>query len=935
MVVFTYCYMMLQRLPFFRFYFLRSFVFVLAAIFCGNASAQQCSGSLGDPVVNITFGSGTGFGPALSAATTKYQYVLDACPVNGYYTILNKGIQCNYGWHVLQSDHTGNPDGYFMLIDAAFDPSDFYLDTVKNLCANTTYEFAAWMLNLKYVPQGTRPNITFNIETTTGQVLQTYNSGDIPVEPTINWKQYGFFFTTPQNVSNIVLRMTNNAKGGDGNDLALDDITFRPAGPAIATAIVNHATDTVNLCADDTSTLHFAATVGSCYTNTAYQWQLSKDNGISWNNIAGATDTNYARPQTIPGNYLYRLIVASAANIAVSNCRVASNPIRVKVNGLPVTTAANNGPKCAGDAVVLTAGGGSLYQWIGPNGFTANTAQDTILNSSVLNNGKYIVTVTDSLGCKKTDSTIVAVYAKPVALFSVSSPVCENNQISFSNQSVDGGQPIQKWVWDFGDGSTSVLFSPTHVFTKAGNYPVSLLAENDRGCKSTVLVKQVAIHPLPHPDFTLPAICLADPFATFINTSTIADNSESQFVYAWNFGDNNATPGNPNTSIIKSPQHSYTSIGVYPVRLTITSKDGCVKDTLKNFTVNGSQPLAKFSIDPTVNFCSNEIVNLTNASTVNFGSISRVEIYWDFGNNTSVKITDSTPAPGKKYSHQYPPFGIPLTKQMKIRYVVYSGISCVNETTKMIDLKASPAVQFTPLSSVCEEVKQYLITQAKETNGLAGTGTYSGTGINATGMFNPQLATAGIQTIRYTFLAANNCTTFAEQAISVFPQPKVNAGPDRTMIRGGLITLDATAAGNGLQYEWTPNTNIDNNKILKPGISPLINTTYTIKATSTQGCIATDEVVVTVLKDIYVPTAFSPNGDGINDVWHIPFLDAFSGTDVKVFNRYGEMVYQSAGQSIAWDGQFKGSPLPSGSYVWVLNVGALKKQVHGTVMIVR
>ena len=927
--------MMLQRLPFTWFSFLRSFLFLMAVLFCGKASAQQCSGSLGDPVVNITFGSGTGFGPPLAAATSKYQYVQDACPVNGYYTVLNKGIECNYGWHVLQSDHTGNPNGYFMLIDAAFDPSDFYLDTVKNLCANTTYEFAAWMLNLKYVLQGTKPNITFNIETLTGQVLQTYNSGDLPIEQSIRWRQYGFYFTTPLNVSEIVLRMTNNAKGGDGNDFALDDITFRPAGPVIATAIVNHAADTVQLCSGDTSTLYFTATVGSCYANTAYQWQMSSDNGFTWNNIAGATGTIYSRPSTVAGNYFYRIIVAPASNIGIGNCRVASSPIRVKVNGLPLTSATNNGPKCAGVAVVLTASGGSLYQWIGPNGFTASTTQDTLFSSSTIHSGKYVVAVTDSLGCKKDDSTFVTVYAKPVASFSVSSPVCENSNISFSNQSVDGGQLLQKWAWDFGDGSLSDMVSPTHVFTKAGMYSVSLLAENDKGCKSIVFTKQVSINPLPKPDFILPAICLADPFATFINTSAIADNSENQFVYAWDFGDNNASPSNSNTSVVKSPQHSYTSIGVYPVQLTVTSKDGCIKDTIKNFTVNGSQPLAKFIIDPTVNFCSNEIVSLANASTVNFGSISKVEIYWDYSNNPSVKVTDSTPAAGKKYTHQYPPFGIPLTKQLKIRYVVYSGISCVNEITKLIGLKASPVVQFAALNNICEEVKPTLITQAIEINGLAGTGTFSGAGTSASGLFNPKVATPGNHVIRFSFSGINSCNAFAAQSIKVFQQPIVNAGPNRTMIRGGLITLDATATGNSLQYEWTPNTNIDNSKIPRPAISPLLNTTYILKATSAEGCEATDEVIITVLKDIYVPSAFSPNGDGINDLWHIPYLNSYPGTDVKVFNRYGELVYQAAGQSIAWDGQFKGKPLPSGSYVWVLNTGALKKLVHGTVMIVR
>ena len=135
---------MMFRLFFFtRYIFLGSLLLLIGAALPFNTQAQLCIGSLGDPVVNITFGAGNNPGPAVAAATTNYQYVTNACPVNGDYTLLNKGVECNYGWHVLQGDHTGNANGYFMLIDASFEPGDFYLDTVKNLCANTTYEFAA------------------------------------------------------------------------------------------------------------------------------------------------------------------------------------------------------------------------------------------------------------------------------------------------------------------------------------------------------------------------------------------------------------------------------------------------------------------------------------------------------------------------------------------------------------------------------------------------------------------------------------------------------------------------------------------------------------------------------------------------------------------------------------------------------------------------
>jgi hypothetical protein len=123
-----------------------------------------------------------------------------------------------------------------MLIGASNTPSDFYLDTVRNLCANTTYEFAAWALNMM-LPSGCsftgglRPNVTFNIEDLNGNILGSYNTGDIGTNASPTWVQYGFFFTTPASASSVVLRMTNNGPGGCGNDIALDDITFRACGP--------------------------------------------------------------------------------------------------------------------------------------------------------------------------------------------------------------------------------------------------------------------------------------------------------------------------------------------------------------------------------------------------------------------------------------------------------------------------------------------------------------------------------------------------------------------------------------------------------------------------------------------------------------------------------------------------------------------------------
>ena len=203
-------------------YFLTTFFFLVSLY--GNA--QLCQGSLGDPLVNITFGSGGNPGAPLAAAATGYQFTSADCPNDGFYTVRNNTNAC-FGntWHSLSVDHTGNGNGYFMLVNASIQPSAFYVDTVRGLCGSSTYEFAAWVTNVirpaSCSGNSNQPNLSFTIEKTDGTVVQTYNSGNIPPTSSPVWKQYGFFFTTPPAGSDIVLRIVNNAPGGCGNDLGL------------------------------------------------------------------------------------------------------------------------------------------------------------------------------------------------------------------------------------------------------------------------------------------------------------------------------------------------------------------------------------------------------------------------------------------------------------------------------------------------------------------------------------------------------------------------------------------------------------------------------------------------------------------------------------------------------------------------------------------
>ncbi|CAN5517783.1 hypothetical protein BH10BAC2_BH10BAC2_41950 [soil metagenome] len=905
-----------------------------------HINAQLCQGSLGDPVVSLDFGAGPNPGPSLSFPT-GYGFVSNDCPNDGFYTVRNNTTSCfGDSWHSLTKDHTGNANGYFMLVNASVTPGDFYVDTVHGLCSNTTFEFASWVVNVLKPSacqgSGNKPNLTFSIESTAGAILQTFNSGDIPSDASPQWKQYGFFFKTPSGNNDVVLRIKNNAPGGCGNDLALDDITFRPCGPLVNASIANNNTNTtVNLCEGDTTSLKFTGTVSAGYTTPAYQWQLSTNNGTSWTDINGAVTNSYTRPPTPTGigNYQYRLAVSEAGNMNISTCRVASNPLSVVVNAKPVTTAVNDGPKCSGTIITLSAGGGINYTWKGPNNFTATGQTVTAKNTTPL--GKYYVVVTNSAGCIRTDSTIVGLYDNPLAKFSISAPACENGTIQFTDGSTAAaGQTITNRSWDFGDGTVDATANPTHVFSPAKTYAVTLITTTDKTCIDT-LVQQVTIHDLPVPNFGLPEVCLSDPFAAFTNTSTIEDNSGSQFTYLWNFGDANATAANPNTSAQKNPQHSYTSVGVYYVQLTVTSKDGCVSDTVKAFTVNGALPLAKFTVDNAGSFCSNQDVIITDNSSVNFGSITKVEIYWDYQNDPANKITDEFPANGKKYSYRYADFGNSAAKSFVIKYVAYSGINCVNETQQTITVKASPLVQFTVMDPVCAAVDAFTITQAREINGISGTGVFTGAGVSNNGLFNPQAAGAGEHSILYTFTAGNGCTDGASQTILVYPQPTVNAGPDRTLLEGGYLILDASASGNDISFLWTPNTAIENNQVISPKVNPVNDITYTLIVTSSEGCVSKDDVFVKNLKTPLIPNAFSPNSDGINDTWVIGYMESYPGVIVQVFNRYGQAVYRSIGYSKAWDGTYNGAQLPVGTYYYIIDRKVAAPKLSGWVTILR
>lgn len=454
-------------------------------LFSFTADAQLCQGSLGPPILQTTFGTGANPGPPLATSSTNYTYVATDCPSDGFYTVRNSSTGC-FGntWHTLSGDRSGDPNGYFMLVNASFTPGDFYVDTVRGICSGTTFEFAAWVINMlrpSFCTPPILPNLTFRIERTDGTLIQSYNTGNIASVSSAQWQQIGFFFTTPAGVTDVVLRITNNASGGCGNDLALDDITFRPCGPLLNTSIAGQPGRTISFCEGPAQQYTLNCAVSSGFTNPSFQWQQSL-NGAPYSDMPGTNSTSlnvFFPPGSVPGVYSYRLVAAEAGNISNASCRIASQPLVFTIDSTPDPTVVSNSPVCSGGTLNLSGTGGGQYNWSGPGGFTATTATADILNAPVTASGRYYLEIISSAGCTGIDSIDVVINPSPNASIAPANVViCAGNSVQLN---AGGGA---SYLWSPVTGlSSAISNNPIASPSQTTNYQV--VVSNGLNCSDT------------------------------------------------------------------------------------------------------------------------------------------------------------------------------------------------------------------------------------------------------------------------------------------------------------------------------------------------------------------------------------------------------------------------------------------------------------------
>lgn len=675
---------------------------------------------------------------------------------------------------------------------------------------------------------------------------------------------------------------------------------------------------TPTTCAGDSVLISDTSTIAS---GTIAAWRYNFGDG---NTLVRSTNSGFYHTYNAPGTYTISLVTVSG-----NGCLSDTAFKTVTVFAKPVSLFGATANSCIGDSVLISDTSsisiGNIISWNYDfaDGNTLVRTGNTPFYHRYANAGSYtisLVTVSD-MGCvSDTFRRTAVVSPRPTADFSINAVNCLRDTVYFNHIPPPGSFNIVSYLWNFDDASTQTTINAKKKFFTPGVQNIRYRITSDMGCIGDTS-KLINISPDPV------AVLGADAYGCVNSPVQISDTSfiSTGNIVSWhyNFGDGNVLTRNTNTPF----SHIYTTAGTYELLLVTFSASGCKSDTARKTVVIHDKPVATVSFSGTP--CTGNTITFTSGYTNTAGT----SWYWDFGDGQSVTTTA-----GSTVTHNY------VSSQTNIvvkHIVIVAGSVCPADTafTTIPVIHQKPVASFVILKdTACENMPLQFLSAA------TGINTWNWNFGNGTGSTAPPFArtynTAGTYNISLTVTDINNCSSLpVTDVLLVNPKPVVHAGADKLINSGAFVLLDASVTPPATyNYLWTPSAGLSATNILQPMASPQTNSTYILQAEDVNThCVASDDVFVKIIPDVYIPNAFTPNGDGKNDRWNIPALSQYPTAAVTIFNRYGQKIVETKNYTNnPWDGNYKGSSQPNGTYVYYIILNDSRKQVfQGTVTIIR
>ncbi len=585
-------------------------------------------------------------------------------------------------------------------------------------------------------------------------------------------------------------------------------------------------------------------------------------------------------------------------------CQAGIDTMNIDIEYIPVVNAGPDQSICLGTNTITLIGtvnyaSGWIWTTTGTGSFipsdtSLSVAYQVSAADSLIGQVSFTLTSTGSSVCSSVSDDIVVNMTIPLSPAITYSIACKDNVINFFDNTTVNAGTITDWEWDFGNGNIYNAEDTMFTFSNVGYNVINYTVTSSLGCSYTI-TDSIYVNPLPIVNFNATTVCYKDSVQftdlTTVSGGTIVD-------WDWDFDDGNS-------STVQNPIHIYNINDDYEIVLSVISNEGCSATDTISFTVY-PLPVADFGYTYD---CANYTVSFIDSSSSQGNSLNFWN--WSFGDSN----TDNIQNPVNTYDN---------LGDYTVQLITGSSVNCSDTTSQAISIYTIN-VGFAYTEMCVYDTIYFVDNSTTDGGAITNWNWYFGDTETSTNQ-NPNhlYIYDGSYNVSLVIQSAEGCTDSIAYQVDVYPTPlagfTINA--DDYKINSIISFIDASTGA--INYNWDFGDNAGTSTTQNPTYSYGEEGTYEVIqiVENEYNCIDTaiQSVIIIGIDEVYapvLPTGFTPNGDGINDTLYVrggPFTEIV----FRVYNEWGEMIFESIEPDIGWDGNRKGTMQPMGVYVYTV-----------------